>query len=97
MKKLVLSVLLLPALALAQRPVIVEKPVVCNWAQPLIERLSKEFKETPIWIGIGEDSARYSLFTSATGAWTLIQFNDEIACIIGSGQTSQFLEIKSDL
>jgi hypothetical protein len=85
MKKLLISVLLLPVLASAQGPVTVEKKVVCHWANVILESLAKDFEEKPIWAGVGADKTRYSLFTNTTGSWTLIQFNEEVACIIGAG------------
>lgn len=89
MHKFILGVLLLPALAYAQ-PVTVEKPVVCEKTELVIEGLQKgDYKEQPIWIGI-DQSSRYSLFANEKSkTWTLIQFNETIACIIGTGEGSR--------
>ena len=91
MRKFLLGVLLLPALVVAQ-PVTVEKPVICEKTELVIESLQKgEYKEQPIWIGVDEAS-RYSLFVNEkTKTWTMIQFNQQIACIIGAGNSSMII------
>jgi hypothetical protein len=88
MKKLLVSVLLLPVLAVAQGPVIVEKPVVCEKVEIILNSLTKEFSEKPIWLGESSDS-KYSVFVDKKGSWTIIQFTDKIACIIGAGESSR--------
>lgn len=91
MKKFLLSVLLLPAVAMAQ-PVTVEKPVVCEKLHIVIESLqNSNYKEVPIWSGIDEKS-KYALFANEkTKTWTFIQFNQNIACILGVGEKSQLI------
>jgi hypothetical protein len=88
MRNIIFSVLLLPALAWAQDPVIVDKKVVCNSIEIVLSTLTEGHSEQPIWIGEGSDS-KYSLFTNKRGAWTIIQFSDKIACIIGAGESSR--------
>lgn len=97
MKKLLAGVLLLPILVLAQEPIILDKKVVCSKTRIIIDTLSKEFKESPIWIGSGEDNIRYSLFIGPGGDWTLIQFNKDIACVIGVGKDSKEIPIKPNV
>ncbi len=91
MHKFLLGVLLLPALVAAQ-PVTVEKPVICERTELVIESLQKgEYKEQPVWIGVDE-SSRYSLFVNnRTKTWTMIQFNQQIACIIAVGTKAKML------
>ena len=89
MRELLLGVLLLPALAIAQ-PVTVEKPVICDKTEKVIEGLQKgQYKETPYWVG-QDDKSKYALFSNEkTRTWTMIQFNENIACIIGAGEGSR--------
>jgi hypothetical protein len=91
MRKFLLGVLLLPALAYAQ-PVTVEKPVVCEKTEKVIESLQKgQYKENPSWIGY-DDKSKYALFSNEkTKTWTMIQFNENIACIIGVGEGSKLV------
>ena len=88
MKKLFLSVLLLPVLAWAQNPVIVEKPLLCAKTTEILTSLREKYEEHPLWIG-KDDKSNYSLFVSKVGTWTLIQFTEEVACILGVGTDSK--------
>jgi len=92
MRQLLLGVLLLPAIAFAE-PVTVEKPVVCEKTKILIEVLSgSDYKEVPVWTG-RDDTSRYSIFANEkTGSWTIIQFNANIACVLGSGEGHNFVK-----
>ena len=86
MKKLLGALLLVPTLLLAQ-VIEIQKPVQCGNTNEIIEYLTKgEFVETPIWFGIS-NIHNFSLLTNIkSGTWTLIEFNDDIACILGTGE-----------
>ena len=46
---------------------------------------SGDYQEFPIWMGTGENS-RFSLFANEkTKSWTLIQYDEKIACVLGVG------------
>ena len=83
--------LLLTGLVFAQS-VTVQKPVECADTALLLQGLgSSNYKEKPIWWGIepGATVSRYSLFMNEqTKTWTLIQFNEKIACVLGTGEAS---------
>jgi len=86
-----LPVMLVLGIAVAQS-VTMQKPVECADTATLLQGLgSSDYKEKPIWWGI-EPSAtvsRYSLFVNEkTKSWTLIQFDEKIACVIGTGENS---------
>jgi hypothetical protein len=72
--------------------VTVQKPLQCGDTKTVFESLADgEYKEKPIWWGI--DSAtpvsRYSLFVNEkTKTWTLIQFDEKVACVLGVGESS---------
>jgi hypothetical protein len=75
-----------------------KKEVYCDKTEILIPLLKgKDFEEVPIWFGKGEGKApNYSLFVnSETRSWTIIQFNNELACAIGSGESYQVITKKS--
>ena len=67
-------------------PRTINKPIVCEETSVVISVLfSSEYQEFPIWIGNGENS-RYSLFANEkTKSWTLIQYDEKIACVLGVG------------
>ena len=97
MKKTLIILCMLPHLAWAQEPVIVEKKIACNWLNPVLENLAQQYQERPVWVG-RQDNTNYSLLVNPErGTWTLIQFNKEIACVIGSGNQSQPLPIPGTL
>lgn len=90
MKSLLFGVLLLPVLAVAQQDyVTVEKKVVCGETKKVLEELFVQFEEVPVWTG-DEPKSRYGLLINEkTNSWTLIQFDEKMACVIGSGTNSR--------
>ena len=83
--------MLVLGIAVAQS-VTVQKPVECADTATLLRGLAgSDYKEKPIWWGIepGATLSRYSLFVNEeTKSWTLIQFDDKIACVLGTGEAS---------
>ena len=91
MKYILLLALLIPALGSAQ-PIVIQKPVTCTDTKALLQGLSgSDYKETPMWLGIepGAEVPKYSVFVNQqTRTWTIIQFNDQLACVLGTGTDS---------
>lgn len=88
MHKLLLGVLLLPALAQAE-PVTVEKPVICDKTELVLKVLRERHGETPVWIGTGNEEPRSNyvlMINRDTASWTLLQYNPDVACVLGSGE-----------
>jgi hypothetical protein len=83
--------MLVLGIAVAQS-VTVQKPVECADTATLLRGLSgSDYEERPIWWGIepGATASRYSLFVNEeTKSWTLIQFDEKIACVLGTGENS---------
>lgn len=89
MRNFILGVLLLPALAFAQ-PVTVEKPIVCDTVETVLKTLTgKQYQEQPFWIGVDQTSRYVMLTNITTGAWTFVQLNKDVACILGTGEKYQ--------
>ena len=90
MKQLLLLTIL-PFCTLASAELITTtKEVQCDNADTMISVLKgKNFEEVPIWLGKGDAKApNYSLFVnSETRSWTIIQFNNELSCVLGSGES----------
>jgi len=78
--------------AVFAQSVTVQKPVECADTATLLRGLSgSDYKENPIWLGTesGANVSKYSLFVNKeTKSWTLIQFNEKIACVLGTGEAS---------
>jgi hypothetical protein len=86
MRNFLLGVLLLPAVALAQ-PVTVDKPVLCDTSKVVIETLTGEgYQELPFWKGNDSNSHYVLLANERDKTWSLIQFNKDIACVLGTGE-----------
>lgn len=89
MKKMLVALLMVPLAALAQseptKPLVtVTKKVVCGDLTQLFKEIG-EVKEIPFWAGSDKDSY-YGLFVNEkTREWTLVQFNNEIGCVLGVG------------
>ena len=79
------------------QPLTTTKEVQCDDTGKMIAVLKgKEFEEVPIWFGKGDSKApNYSLFVNAqTKSWTIIQFNNELSCVLGSGESYTVLSRK---
>lgn len=73
------------------------KEVQCEKTEVMISVLKgRDFEETPIWLGKGDSKApNYSLFVNPkTKSWTIIQFNNELSCILGSGESYNIINQK---
>lgn len=83
-------------IAYAIQPFTVNKPVFCTDVKSMIEFLSGEdHREVPTWIG-KDDSSKYLLMANEkTKTWTIVQFNDQVACVLGTGTDGSILRLKS--
>lgn len=88
MRSFLLGVLLLPAVAFAQ-PVTVDKTIPCDKVDKVIEELTKKYGEQPIWFGKSNDTKVAVLVNTKNANWTVIQFNDKIACVLETGEGFQ--------
>jgi hypothetical protein len=91
MKYLILFSLLVVGLVSAQS-ITMQKPLECTDTKTMFRGLiNGDYKENPIWWGIepGDTVSRYSLFVNEqTKSWTLIQFDEKMACVLGAGEKS---------
>lgn len=71
------------------KPFKLEKTVSCGPAAPLLEFLERDYNEKQVWVGIDMTSSNESyialLMNRPTGKWTIVQYNSQTACILGSG------------
>lgn len=73
----------------------VKKTVVCDKAEKMLPYFAKEYQEELFWVGVsgGEgDSTAYTavLVNKETETWTVVMFNNEIACLLESGKKFKF-------
>ena len=94
MRKLTVAYLFgLTALVANAQTVTVEKPVICSNLKTIIENLSKDYQEEPAWSGKDNTSRYIMMSNKKTGTWTIIQFNDRIACILGTGNSGMIVNL----
>lgn len=92
MRKFLLGVLLLPALALAE-PVKVDKEVVCDSAKEMLPFFYKKHGELPMFMGTNANGTNMAILTNPeTKTWTIVQFDIEqdVACMIEAGTDFKF-------
>jgi hypothetical protein len=74
-----------------------EKPVVCSSLKTVIEYVSSEFQEQPFWRGAG-DNSKYILTTNpTTHSWTMIEYNDSVACVVGVGDEAHLIKLGKNI
>jgi len=69
-----------------------KKPVVCDDTALVFQALTEQAGERPIWVGKGDgiDTSGTTLFVNEiTKSWTLVQFDKDKACVLGSGISSR--------
>jgi hypothetical protein len=70
------------------------KEVVCASLKDVVEFVSgQEFQEQPYWIGADQVSKFIMMVNPNTGTWTMIQYDNKKACIIGTGAKSQLIDL----
>jgi hypothetical protein len=92
MKKLLAILAIIPLLTSAQSsgPVAIEKTVICDKTQNVLDVIiNGRYQENPVWGGVDDDSRYGLLVNRETGTWTIIQFNKETACVLGTGKSSR--------
>lgn len=69
-----------------------KKEVACTDTASLLTSIGEsKWKEHPMWLGKSSTS-RVSIFVNQkTGTWTIVQFNEKVACILEVGTDSELL------
>jgi len=65
------------------------KPVKCFALEPTLKSLQERWKERPVWIGQGVTSNFALFMNSSTGSWTFLEFDNDVACVLGMGHSSK--------
>jgi hypothetical protein len=79
------------SVANAQSIVQLNKPVVCGTFSMIVEQITKTYGEEPQWNGSGAETKFTMLVNPKTQTWTLIEYTNTMACIIGTGEQSTLL------
>ena len=71
--------------------IVINKPVICVELKDILKSLRETHEEKPVFLG-QDTETNYSLFVnSKTGTWTIIQFIDDFACVIGIGDSAKLV------
>jgi len=88
-------VLLLSALNSTVTAEIIEKRkiVFCDQTKIVLDAVRKDYGEDPVWYGKDQSTLTQYILTinREQNTWTLIQFNENVACILGVGDGSKIL------
>ena len=88
---------LLSSVANAQPSVQLHKPVTCSTLKAVVEQLSGIHGEEPHWNGLGNGSKYIMFVNPKTQAWTLFEYTDTIACLVGTGEQSTLLRFGTSI
>jgi hypothetical protein len=78
---------LISSIAHAQQIIDLQKPLKCSDAQVVMNYFVDTHKEIPVWVGKSVHDTHITLLTNpATGSWTMIEYGDKIACVLGAGE-----------
>lgn len=92
---LVLAFGLLSAIAHAEETII-NVPVTCGTLKEVIEAVSvAPYREQPKWNGIDSEGKYFLTVNEKTGTWTFIRYGNQIACVLGTGDRSNFIKLKN--
>ena len=85
-----ISLFLIATVVIAQQRL--NKEVVCRETKEALSILTEEHGERPVWVGKTEsDRNTYMMLVNVkTQSWSLLQLNQDAACLIGSGTGFDF-------
>ena len=88
MRLILILLLTLLCITVAAEPRRLNKPVTCDAKDRVFTAIRDEFKETPVWWGASPEQGTQLVVTvnSTTGAWTVIEFNADTACVLSVGE-----------
>ena len=69
------------------------KPVVCSDLRTVIESISAEYEEIPYWNGVSDNTKFILMVNKQTMTWTMIEYTDKEACVIGTGNRANLINL----
>lgn len=90
MKLIIIMMLALLCVTVTAETRRLHKPVTCDATDTVFAVLRDEFKETPEWWAPSPESGTQVVLTvnRTTGAWSLIEFTADTACVLVVGERS---------
>ena len=85
---------LLSPIANAQEIIDLQKPLKCSKPEVVMNYFKDNYNEMPLWVGKTNTGTHVTLLVNKeTRTWTLIEYEANIACILGAGETSSKPEV----
>ena len=82
------------SIAHAQEVIDLSKPVKCSNAEFVMNHFLKEYGEMPLWVGKESTGNHITLLVNKDKkTWTLVQYDSNMACVLGTGETSSSNEV----
>jgi hypothetical protein len=71
----------------AQSIIDLSKPMKCSEPRTVMNYFVDIHKETPIWVGKSVHNTHITLLMNKeTRSWTMIEYDDNLACVLGAGE-----------
>lgn len=85
---------LLSPIANAQEIIDLSKPLKCSKPEVVMNYFRDNFKEMPMWVGKTNTNTYVTLLVNKeTRTWTLIEYEANLACVLGAGEISSKPEV----
>mgnify|MGYP003346754359 FL=1 len=85
---------LLSPIANAQEIIDLQKPLKCSKPESVMSYFRDNFKEMPMWVGKTNTNTYVTLLVNKeTRTWTLIEYEANLACVLGAGEISSKPEV----
>ena len=91
MKKIILLLLLAVSTIVCSKET--NKPVICLDAKEMFDAIFEEYRETILMV-FDQDSFPTKIVLTvnpATKTWSIVEYNTEIACLLGSGNNYKIM------
>jgi hypothetical protein len=90
MRLAILTILLVPFMAFAKEPILIDKKVVCLKTTEMFASIQSKYGEFPIWHGDADEGSIVITANRITNTWSIIQYNEKVACLLAVGEKFQF-------
>ena len=70
-----------------------QKPVLCDTLENVVSAVAKQFGEKPMWAGKDKATQYVITFNEKTKSWSFVQFDKDMACVLGTGEGGQLIFI----
>ena len=96
MRKIAMAFLfcLLSPIANAQEIIDLQKPLKCSKPEAVMNYFKDNYNEMPLWVGKTNTNTYVTLLVNKeTRTWTLIEYEANLACVLGAGEISSKPEV----